>query len=207
MANHAQAERHALADLFLEVGPDAPTCCEGWKSSDLAAHLVVRERRPDAGLGLVLPAAKGYTERVQQGYRDGHTWPVLVEMVRSGPPLPLRPIDEPMNTIEYFVHHEDVRRAQPNWEPRELGADLDGALWMRLRRMSRLMLMGSPTAVVLDAPGFGQVRKNGGANVVTVTGPPGELALFATGRNEVAKVDLTGDEVSVERLRQAKFGL
>ena len=50
----ARAERHALCDLLIEVGPDAPTLCEGWSTFDLAAHLVVRERRPDRGPGLVI---------------------------------------------------------------------------------------------------------------------------------------------------------
>src|SRR5882762_622635 len=36
-------ERRELCDLFLELGPDAPTLCEGWTTLDLAAHLVLRE--------------------------------------------------------------------------------------------------------------------------------------------------------------------
>jgi uncharacterized protein (TIGR03083 family) len=44
----ARAERAALCDLFDEVGPDAPTLCAGWTTRDLAAHLVIRERRADA---------------------------------------------------------------------------------------------------------------------------------------------------------------
>ena len=48
---HARAERASLCDLLAEVGPDAPTLCEGWTTALLAAHLVVRERRPDGGPG------------------------------------------------------------------------------------------------------------------------------------------------------------
>ncbi len=205
MAHHAQDERHALADLFLDVGPEAPTCCEGWTAADLAAHLVVRDRRPDAAAGLVIPAARGYTARVQQSIRDGHAWPELVEMVRSGPPLPLRPLDESINTVEYFVHHEDVRRAQAGWMPRTLGRDLEEALWNRLRRMARFMMSKAPTGVVLDAAGFGQARRSGPSEV-TVSGLPGELVLFATGRGRVAKIDMSGDDMSIERLRHAKLG-
>ena len=75
----------------MEVGPDAPTLCEGWLTADLAAHLVIRERRPDAAPGLVLPALSGYMDRVQRSVRDRYSWPELVAKVRSGPPLPLRP--------------------------------------------------------------------------------------------------------------------
>ncbi len=53
----ARAERAALADLMLEVGPDSPTLCGDWTTRDLAAHLVLRERRPEAA-GLVVPALR-----------------------------------------------------------------------------------------------------------------------------------------------------
>ena len=46
-------ERDELCDLFVARGPDAPTLCEGWTTADLAAHLVVRERNPLAGPGIV----------------------------------------------------------------------------------------------------------------------------------------------------------
>ena len=46
--NLAKSERAALADLFVTLGPDQPTLCEGWDTKDLLVHLLVRERRPDA---------------------------------------------------------------------------------------------------------------------------------------------------------------
>ena len=52
-----QAERAALCDLFVQVGPAAPTLCEGWATYDLAAHLVIRERKPLSGPGLVMGGA------------------------------------------------------------------------------------------------------------------------------------------------------
>ncbi len=106
----AQQERTALCDLFVERGSDAPTLCEGWFTADLAAHLVVRERRPDSGPGLVWPPLAGYTDKVRRSVRDRMPWGKLVETVRRGPPLLLRPFDGPMNTVEFFIHVEDVRR-------------------------------------------------------------------------------------------------
>ncbi len=38
-----EREREELCDLFLELGPEAATLCEGWTSTDLAAHLVLQE--------------------------------------------------------------------------------------------------------------------------------------------------------------------
>ena len=48
-------ERAALCDTLEKYGPDAPTLCAGWLTLDLAAHLVAREARSDAAIGLVLP--------------------------------------------------------------------------------------------------------------------------------------------------------
>src|SRR5690349_13654553 len=81
----AKDERNALCDLFTEVGPDAPTLCEGWLTRDLAAHLVLRERRMDAAPGILIKPLAGYTRRVQDGYA-ARPWAGLVDLVRSGPP-------------------------------------------------------------------------------------------------------------------------
>src|ERR1700712_5790296 len=119
----AQTERAALADLLTELGPDAPTLCGDWTTRDLAAHLVVREGRPHAGPGLVVKAFEGCTESVQSSYAD-RPYGELVELVRTGPgrlsAFSLPGVDKFLNTTEHVVHHEDVRRAQPGWEPREL---------------------------------------------------------------------------------------
>src|ERR1700728_3524747 len=104
----AQQERMNLCDLFHVLGPEAPTLCEGWSTADLAAHLVVRERRADSGPGLVWPPLAGYTDKVRRAVRDRTPWEKLVEKVRDGPPLLLRPFVEPMNTVEFFIHIEDV---------------------------------------------------------------------------------------------------
>src|SRR3974390_1916770 len=129
--NLAQEERSTICDLFLEYGADAPTLCEGWLAADLAAHLVVRERRPDSGPGLVWPRLAVYTEKVRRSERDRVPFEKLVETVRRGPPLLLRPFDGAMNTVEFFIHVEDVRRAQDGWEPRSISPELAEALWDR----------------------------------------------------------------------------
>ena len=78
--------------LTEEVGPEAPTLCEGWTTTDLAAHLVVRERRPTGGPGILLggPFAR-HTEQLmaKEAARDYRS---LVDRVRNGPPIgPDRP--------------------------------------------------------------------------------------------------------------------
>lgn len=206
MSSYARTERQALADLFLEVGPDAPTLCEGWATADLAAHLVVRERRPDAAPGILVKPLAGYTKQVQDGVRR-RPWPQLVETVRNGPPFPLRFVDEPMNTVEYFVHLEDVRRARPGWEPRQLDPGLEQALWSRLKVMARSLLRRPPVGVTLRAPGFGDIDAKAGEPRVIVTAPPGELVLYAFGRQSATRVEVEGDPAAVEQLRHAQLGL
>lgn len=209
MSTHARSERRALADLLVQVGPDAPTLCEGWSTSDLAAHLVIRERRPDAAVGILVKPLAGYTDRVQNQVKQGRSWPQLVEAVRSGPPMPLRfgPVDEAVNTVEYFVHLEDVRRAQPDWEPRALDPELEKALWSRLKVMARSLMRKAPAGVTLTAPGFGSVVAKAGDPQVTLTGAPGELLLYAFGRQGAARVEASGDPDLVTKLREAHLGL
>src|SRR5713226_6603591 len=69
---YSRDERLALAALLEETGPDTPTLCAGWQTRDLAAHLVVRERRPDADVGMLGGPLAGYTARDQQGYLGRH---------------------------------------------------------------------------------------------------------------------------------------
>ena len=50
MTGHAARERQALCDTLERVGPAAPTLCDPWSSAELAAHLVIRDSRPDLAL-------------------------------------------------------------------------------------------------------------------------------------------------------------
>ncbi|HEX3947171.1 MAG TPA: TIGR03085 family metal-binding protein [Acidimicrobiales bacterium] len=209
MPHYAQQERRSLSDLLLRVGPDAPTLCEGWRAQDLAAHLVVRERRPDAAPGILIRPLAAHTDKVQRSVRDGRSWPALVAAVRTGPPLPLRLgfIDEPVNTTEFFVHHEDVRRAQPGWEPRALDSGLERALWGRVRLMARAARRKAPGPLVLAAQGYGTVTVRPGESPVTVAGDPGELILLVFGRQRAARLEMTGDPDAIDQVLAARFGL
>jgi uncharacterized protein (TIGR03085 family) len=207
---HARHERTALCDLLTKLGPGEPTLCAGWQTGDLAAHLVLRERRPDAGAGVMGGPLAGYTRRVQDRLRARTPFPQLVEMIRTGPPrlsmFAAPGMDERANLVEYFVHHEDVRRAQPDWQQRDISADLAGELWRRLR-LARLLLRRAPVGVELvraDPTGTGPVRITAKARtpVVTVTGLPAELTLWTMGRTSAADVRMDGSDADVEALRR-----
>lgn len=206
----ARAEREALCDLFLEVGPDVPTLCEGWTARDLATHLVLRDRRPDAVAGDVIKPLAPYGEKVRVAEHE-RPWPEIVERVRSGPPkwnpTGLRPVEEFVNTIEFFVHHEDVRRAQPGWKVRTLSPELEDALATPLKRMGGLLTRKAKVGIVLEPEGGEPIRLRKGEPVVTIRGPLGELVLYIYGRKDVAQVTLDGPADAVERVRAADFGI
>lgn len=200
----AQAERGVLCDLFTDLGPEAPTLSAGWTTADLAAHLVARERRPDSGPGLVWPPLAGHTDKVRRSIRDRTPWVELVATVRRGPPVLLRSVDGPMNTIEFFIHVEDVRRAQPEWEPRPLAPELADALWARLGAGG--MAKHVSGTVEITSPGHGS-KESGSGPRLTVAGDPGELTLFTAGRQRVARVEISGDAELAARLRDASLGI
>lgn len=205
----AADERRALASLFDEVGPDAPTLCEGWATRDLAAHLVVREHRLDAAPGILVPALAGYTQRVQDRYA-AKPWAQLVDQVRRGParfwPTAIGPLDELTNTAEFLVHHEDVRRAQPGWEPRPADRERDTAAWKSAKQAGKLNLRKSPVGVVLRTSDGQQATVKAGPEPVTVVGEPVDLLLFVFGR-DATHLTFEGDAAAVTKLRAADRGL
>lgn len=210
MSTHAKRERLLLADLLEGAGPDAPTLCGDWTTRDLAAHVVVRERRADAAGGLVLKPLAGRLERVQREFA-AKPYDELLRLVRTGPPrfspYALKQIDEAANTVEFFVHSEDVRRAGTDWAPRELDPVFSDVLWSRLEKMARLLGRKSPVGLVLRRPDGRTAVARRGTPVVTVTGEPGELLLFAFGRQTVADAQLDGDKDAVAKALEAKLGL
>jgi uncharacterized protein (TIGR03085 family) len=207
MPGRAAAERTALADALTTVGPNAPTLCAGWTAADLAAHVYVREHRLDATPG-VLPLGpwSAYTERVMRSALRVHGFAALVEAIRT-PALPLRieRIDDALNTVEMFVHTEDVRRA--NAMPvREHDLAFEAAIWRRLSRQARVSFRRVPAAVTLTPTKAGApITVGKGGPPVTVSGSPSELLLLAYNRKDDARVTITGE--GADELRDAKLGV
>ncbi|WP_345035507.1 TIGR03085 family metal-binding protein [Streptomyces sannanensis] len=210
MSTHAKRERLLLADLLEAAGPESPTLCGGWKTRDLAAHVVVRERRPDAAGGILLGVLKDRLDRVQAEFA-AKPYDELIQLIRTGPPrssvYSLKQLDEVANTVEFYVHSEDVRRAHDDWTPRDLDPVFAQVLWARLEKMARVLGRKSPVGLVLRRPDGQTAVARRGTPVVTVTGEPGELLLFAFGRQNVARVELEGDKEAVARAQEADLGI
>ncbi len=212
----ARAERHALCDTFLEVGPQAPTLCDPWLTRDLAAHLVLRERRPDLAAGMWVGPLKGRLERAQAEVAGGD-WAQLVTTVRTGPPwwtpMHFAKVDALVNTSEFVVHHEDVLRGDGAVGPRrEVPERTARAVLSALRSGASLMFRRCEVGVRLVAPTAEPITAGpksavAAGRVVTVTGEPVELLLVAFGRMQVADVALEGSPEDVLALKGASLGV
>ncbi len=204
----ARKERAALVETLRATGPDAPTLCEGWNTRDLAAHLVVRERRLDAAPGILVPKLAGYTARVQDQVTASTDWSDLLAQVAAGPPLysPFILIDRFANVTEMFIHHEDIRRAGTDWEPRVLDQETTDALAGRVGMFGRMTLSRAPARVSLTTREGKVLTTAGKGSPVTVSGDPGELLLFAAGR-EPARVSFDGDADAIAAVQGSHRGL
>jgi uncharacterized protein (TIGR03085 family) len=221
MAQHALDERHELAATLRTVGPGAPTLCEGWTTSELAAHLLLRERSLTDMAGR-LPVQR-FRDRAEKHLRDviaAQPYRQIVDEFERGASWPapaavwsLPPIREGVNLLEYVVHHEDVRRAgpaEPSVAPRLLPVARQVAVWSRLKFAASLTLRAVPVGAELVWPAHGTVvtrRAKHGYPTVTVTGEPVELALVAFGRQRAARVDYDGAPGAVEQLRTAHIAM
>ena len=206
----ARTERTELCDTALQVGEDQPTLCEGWTVKDLVVHLLLRERNV-AAAGIVLKPLAGLLERESRRYaRQDFT--VLVERLRQGPPpwspFALPKADALANTVEFFVHHEDIRRAQDSWEPRALPDAAQGALWKTVRVAGKGMVRSAGPGVVIERSDTGErAELSSGTASVVVRGLPSELTLFVYGRQQHARVELQGPDDAVAALRGADLGV
>ena len=207
MTTWAVHERVALVDALTELGPDAPTLCEGWQTKDMAAHVYVRERRPDAALGVLpLGPLTAYTDRVMASVLRTLGYDEILRRIRQVPVhLRLGSLDALINTVEYFVHTEDVRR--PNGMPaRDMPEAFEQTIWRRLSKQARLSFRRVDAQVKL-VPTVGEPVEFGKGELLEIHGRPSELMLLAFNRKDAAKVDLVGSTSAVEKLQSATLGL
>lgn len=205
-------ERLELCHLFDELGPSVPTLLEGWTAHDLAAHIVLRERDLIAGPCIVLPGPfKRFAERHRARLAQSKEFAWLVARIRSGPPIGFFRIEwvrALANLNEFFVHHEDVRRAN-ELEPRTLTPAMDYALWRNVRRGSRYLSRRlQSSGLEMEWAGTQErLTVRAGEPTVRLSGPPGELLLYIFGRQAAAHVEVSGPPEAVAALNRTHFGM
>lgn len=197
----AKEQRLALVDALIVAGPDAPTLDEGWDARMLAAHIILREGYPRKAVGIFNEKKAAEAEAVQHEIA-AKPWDEIVDLVASGPPKtsPFFVLDAVANPFEFFVHTEDVRRAQKGWLPRPLDAKTERTLWRTAKLFSKRTLRNLDDTVVL-APDNAASLTIGDPHrpAVTLRGRASELALWVAGRDEV-DLRIEGDADAIDRV-------
>ncbi len=212
MESMSRTERAALCNTALEAGEHAPTLCGVWTVKDLVIHLLVRERDPIGSTGILVPQLEVLTDRASRRLAK-QDFTSLVERVRQGPPrwspMSLPPLDRALNTLEYFVHHEDIRRAQPDWEPRELTDREQKALWKAVTVAGKGLVRpaGVPAEIHWPRERERSATLAKGDDPAVVSGPPAELVLFLFGRAQHGQLEFSGPADRVKKLRRSDLGI
>lgn len=205
MTKYAQIERQALCDTALRVGPEAPTLCDGWTVRDLMAHLAMRERRPEAA-GIVTGGRLGdWAEHTRTRYTL-RPFEDLVAMVRQGPhelSVMRLPKVKDANLQEYFIHHEDILRAQLAQADEAAVRIIDEAeqreLYDALPMAARVMTRGSQARLAALCPGFAPLQLTRGepdAAPIVIKGSPSEVMLYLAGRMSFVEFDGDADAIN-----------
>jgi uncharacterized protein (TIGR03085 family) len=207
-AEYVRIERQALCETARSVGPKAPTLCEGWDVKDLICHLLVRESSLLGALGIALSPLSGLTEKEMARLKK-QPFERLVERFRK-PRLSfaaLPPADAAFNTLELFVHHEDIRRAQNGWRRRNLPATAHDVLWKALKSQGAVLVRsaGVPT-VVRRSDTEETARLLPGRDPVEIRGAVTELVMYLHGRDQVRELTFEGPAEKVEQVRRAGLG-
>ena len=167
----------------------------------------MRERRPVAAAGIAVPPLSGLTEHAME--RVGRTdFGVLVERFRSPwvVPFGVPGVEQVWNTLEFFVHHEDIRRAQAGWAPRSL-PESDEQTPVVLPQDHRPRARPARRRTPADGVGGRTATLRGGDDPVVLRGAPSEIALVLQGRARVADLTYDGPAEAVARLRGADLGV
>jgi uncharacterized protein (TIGR03085 family) len=118
-------------------------------------------------------------------------------------------VDQALNTMEFFIHHEDVLRAQPDWTPRVLMPGQELAIWGGLTTMAFLLYRRADVGIILETPMLLRhaVRGPSAAGTVVVKGAVGDLALFSYGRKSAARVAFEGSPAAIDVVKKAGLSL
>lgn len=204
VADWVEREGAAVGETILSVGADALTVWAGWPVRPYLINRLVR----------MWPRTLG------QRNEELTKWSLeeLVEHLRHPPEPPQTPrlIRNRLRGLDLFILHEDIRRAQPGWEPRSLSPDDQFALGfclqsVRVHPPRELKAAGIPVLLepavespVPGAPPFPQTGALRGPEPVTLSGPAGELVLYCYARGAFARdVSLDGPPEKIEALRSA----
>ncbi len=202
------ASRDALVAALYAAGPNEPTLVDTWQTQHLAAAVYVKENPhhvTERGFGSHSAARQAAIEKLGEESSSRKAFYNLVRKIANGPEEPpasprqsmfskLRRAVTPRKPeadnllLHFFVHTEDIRRAQTRWAPRKLTEAYADALFEQLRDQARKYYANAKTGYVLVRTNGERIVAKRGTAQTFVTGPAGELVLHALGRPDHALV-------------------
>lgn len=189
-----QTERQFTVDFLSSLSEEqwlATTLCRGWTVEDLAAHLVVRERSPLGGIGIVIPQLQSLQESAMKRVEErGHKY-IIRKLIK----LPWYFRSAGFNVGEFYVHNEDMLRGELHRARPKPSADLERHLWKDLKtlirfRKDQIKDLGSVELRNQLSGEVYRVERSGDSSKTVVSGEPSELILYFYGRRKAAKVEV-----------------
>lgn len=208
-ADRPASEREEFAETFLALGEHAPTVLPGWDAADLLEHLLLREGAPQLILGRRLPGRLGAAARQRIEDLRALPWRARVERFRTGPGRfsVAGRADALTGQAELLIHHEDLRRALEGHEVRVLDRERTEAAWRAVGLMAPVAMHVAADVTLVSPLGGRRYRSRSSRGSLRVHGDPLELLLWVTGRDEIARVRLHGDEGARRALAEGRRGL
>ncbi|MBB5831489.1 TIGR03085 family metal-binding protein [Brachybacterium aquaticum] len=202
-------EREEFAATLAALGPQAPTILPGWDAADLLEHLLLREGGAHLLVGERLPGPLGRRAAESRAARREVPWAEQVARFRQGPGRlsPVGRLDALTGQAELLIHHEDLRRAQPGWEPRRLSREREDDAWRALGLMAPVSMRVRADVTLVSPRGGRRFGSRRAAGSLRVHGEPLELLLWVSGRDDVARVRLHGDGAARRALQDGRRGL
>ena len=188
---------HCWGAGLLTISPPTSYCANTISLPALASFYLVPSDGSPSGAGPDWPSAR--TSR-GSSRGSGPARPSGSSALDGSAPL--------ANLNEFFVHHEDVRRANGRG-PRSLTPAMDAALWRNVRRGSHY-LSRRLEACGLEIEWAGtdeRVTVRPGEPTAGLSGAPGELLLYVFGRQDAAQVEVRGPPEAVAAVRRTHFGM
>lgn len=202
------ASRAAFVAALYAAGPNEPTLVEQWQTQHLAASVYLRENPHQVTARASGTSAAAMNTAIDQLAEESSSRKAFYNLVRKigdgaeSAPVGQRPSlfkrvrnsmlqrhQEPDSLLlEFFVHTEDIRRAQSRWAPRKLSDTYATALFEQLREQARKYYGSAKTGYVLVRTNGERITAKRGTTLTYVTGPAGELVLHALGRPDHALV-------------------
>lgn len=208
IAEDVKAERAALTESLIELGPSAPTACGDWTALDLAAHLAGEERYGGVTTFIARSlvtrgvSVAGTPKMVDTALRRArrHGFAAVIERLRRPiPRLLLQPVVAPLALFEYWTHHEDL--VGFDTRAHAVPATLVEVIPLVLRYQLKKLPTGVRVTVgTSDGDHRWSVGPRSGPEVILGGSPP-DLVRWLSGRRAAGEIAMAGPGTTVQELR------